>query len=69
MLVTLDLEVYKAVRRIIVPADLEFARFYKLLQSAFGWKNYHLYDFTIFGGEKHKLITRIVPFEDKPGVR
>jgi hypothetical protein len=64
LLVTLDLEVYKAVRRIIVPADLKFARLHKVLQSVFGWENYHLYDFTIFGGNKRKSIARIVPFED-----
>jgi len=64
LLVTLDLEVYKAVRRIIVPADLEFARLHKVLQSVFGWKNCHLYDFTIFGGNKRTPVTRIVPFED-----
>lgn len=64
LLVTLDLEVYKAVRRIIVPADLEFARFHKVLQSVFGWENHHLYDFTIFDGNTRKPVARIVPFED-----
>ena len=64
LLVTLDLEVYQAVRRIIVPADMEFARLHKVLQSVFGWENYHLYDFTIFGSNKHKPVARLVPFED-----
>ncbi|WP_366924329.1 plasmid pRiA4b ORF-3 family protein [Metallumcola ferriviriculae] len=64
LLVSLNLEVYKAVRRIIVPADLEFARLHKVLQSVFGWKNYHLYDFTIFDGNKRLPVARIVPFED-----
>lgn len=63
LLATLDLEIYKAVRRMIVPADLEFARFHKVLQSVFSWENYHLYDFTIFGG-KRLPVARIVPFED-----
>lgn len=54
LLITLDLNVYKAVRRIIVPADIEFAGLHKVLQSVFGWQNYHLYDFTIFGGNEHK---------------
>lgn len=63
LLVTLDLEVYKAVRRIIVPADIEFARLHKVLQSLFSWQNYHLYDFTIFGGKKRIPVARIVPFE------
>lgn len=64
LLITLDLEVYKAVRRMIVPADLEFARFHKVLQSVFDWQNYHLYDFTIFGSNKRKPVARIVPFKD-----
>ena len=64
LLVTLDLEIYQVVRRIIVPADLEFARLHKVLQSAFGWENCHLYDFAFFGRNKHKPVARIVPFED-----
>ncbi|MDD2619995.1 MAG: plasmid pRiA4b ORF-3 family protein [Syntrophomonadaceae bacterium] len=64
LLVTLDLEVYKAVRRIIVPADLEFVRLHKVLQSVFDWQNYHLYDFTIFDGNKRIPTARIVPFEE-----
>lgn len=64
LLVTLDLEVYKAVRRIIVPADLEFTRLHKVLQSVFSWENYHLYDFTMLGGDKRNPVARIVPFEN-----
>lgn len=64
LLVTLDLEVYKAVRRIIVPADLEFERLHKVLQVVFHWNNYHLYDFTIFDGSHRIPVVRLVPFED-----
>ncbi|KJS89897.1 plasmid pRiA4b ORF-3 family protein [Desulfosporosinus sp. BICA1-9] len=64
LLVTLDLEVYVAVRRIIVPADIEFARFHKVLQSVFDWQNCHLYDFTIFEGNKRIPVARIIPFEE-----
>ncbi len=64
LLVTLDLEVYKAVRRVIVPANLEFVRLHKLLQSVFGWQNCHLYDFTFFDGKNRTPVARIVPFED-----
>ncbi len=64
LLVTLDLEVYKAMRRIIVPADIEFARLHKVLQSVFNWESSHIYDFTILNGNKLKPIARIVPFED-----
>lgn len=64
LLITLDLQVYKAVRRIIVPADLDFARFHKVLQSVYSWENYHLYDFTILGGDGCSSIARIVPSRD-----
>ncbi|MBK5251922.1 MAG: plasmid pRiA4b ORF-3 family protein [Peptostreptococcaceae bacterium] len=64
LLVTLDLEVYKVVRRIIVPADLKFEQLHKVLQSVFSWKSYHLYDFTILGGDMHNPIARVVPDEE-----
>lgn len=38
LLVTLDLDVYKAVREIIVSADIQFKQLHKVLQSAFEWK-------------------------------
>ncbi len=52
LLVTLDLEIYKAVRRIIVPADIKFDRLHKVLQSVYGWRNYHEYEFTFFSGNR-----------------
>ncbi|MHB8962467.1 MAG: plasmid pRiA4b ORF-3 family protein [Saccharofermentanales bacterium] len=64
LLATLDLKEYKAVRRIIVPADMEFAALHKVLQSVFNWDNCHLYDFTIYGKSKSKRAARIVPFAD-----
>lgn len=64
LLVTLDLQVYKAVRRIIVPAYLEFARLHKVLQFVFDWQDYHLYDFTILDGKKRIPVARIVPSDD-----
>ncbi len=63
LLVTLDLEIYKATRRIIVPANLEFQQLHKVLQSVFNWYNYHLYDFTILDDENHP-VARLVPFEE-----
>lgn len=32
-------------RKIVVPADFTFSKFHKIIQIAFGWENYHLYDF------------------------
>lgn len=62
--ITLDLHLYKAVRSIIVPADIAFERLHKVLQLVFGWKNAHLYDFSVFDGESHEPVARLVPFEE-----
>ena len=61
--VILDLEAYKAVRRLIVPASFGLKNLHKVLQRVFGWQNYHLYDFTILD-HRGKLVSRMVPFED-----
>lgn len=64
MLVTLDLDVYKATRRLIVPADLEFSRLHKVLQDVFHWKGYHLYDFAVFDGKNREPVTRLIASEE-----
>ena len=64
LMVSLDLEVYKAERRIIVPANMEFAQFHRVLQYVFNWKNYHLYDFTIIDEKTKKAVVRMVPNEE-----
>lgn len=61
LLITLDLDLYKATRRVIVPANIEFANLHKVLQSIFGWRNYHLYDFVIEDGFGVPIV-RLVPF-------
>lgn len=66
LLVTLDLERYKAVRRIIVPTDIEFENLHYVLQRVFDWKNYHLYDFDIYAtANSRKKIASLVSFEDE----
>jgi len=64
LLVTLDLEIYKATRRLIVPADIEFAKLHKVLQRVFDWKNCHLHDFTVFDGKSGEPIERLVMSEE-----
>lgn len=64
LLVTLDLEVYKATRRIIVPADLKIAQLHRVLQSVFGWKDCHLYDFTVHANGKGRPTVRLAPSKD-----
>ncbi|WKY46084.1 plasmid pRiA4b ORF-3 family protein [Eubacteriaceae bacterium ES2] len=64
LLVTLNLEIYKAERRLIVPAKIEFSKLHIVLQSVYGWENYHLYDFVFYGDNKDEPVVRIVPFEN-----
>ncbi|MDR2088118.1 MAG: plasmid pRiA4b ORF-3 family protein [Clostridiales Family XIII bacterium] len=65
LLVTLDLEIYKATRRLIVPADIAFPRLHTVLQEAFRWDGAHLYDFRIFErGRKRKPAIRLVAGEE-----
>jgi len=64
LIVSLDLEAYKAERRIIVPANMKFAQFHKVLQYVFDWKNYHLYDFTIIDENTKRAVVRMVPTEE-----
>ena len=46
--IRLDLDGRDAVRRLRVPAVLSFERLHKLLQTAFGWRDCHLYSFGLF---------------------
>lgn len=62
--VTLDLDIYKAVRRIIVPADIKLKNLHKILQSIYNWRNCHLYDFRIPSRNDDDNMIRIVPFEE-----
>jgi len=64
LLVTLDLEIYKATRRLIVPADIEFTQLHKLLQEVFGWENCHLHDFTVLDIENRREVVRLVAHEE-----
>lgn len=64
LLISLDLEVYKAERRIIVPAKITLKDLHKVLQSVYSWKDYHLYDFIVLDSKKHKIISRFVPYEE-----
>ena len=57
-LMALDLENHKVWRRVIVPADITFMKFHNVIQDAFGWRNCHLYEFTIL--ESENPVARIV---------
>lgn len=49
--VTLMLENHNVWRRILVPLSMTFTRFHKVMQDAFGWKDYHLHEFYILDNE------------------
>ncbi len=51
--VTMDLERHSVWRRIAVPVNSRFSRLHRVLQAAFGWRDYHLHEFYIYGSEKH----------------
>lgn len=50
--VTLHLEGHTVWRRLVVPLHRTFSNLHEILQAAFGWKDYHLHEFTFYNGEK-----------------
>ena len=48
LIVTLDLEKYHVWRRLVVPVNRTFSQLHKILQMAFGWKDYHLHEFYLY---------------------
>ena len=46
--ITLALEDYYIKRRLVVPVNRTFSQLHRIIQEAFGWKNYHLYEFYIY---------------------
>ena len=46
--VTLYLEDYNIWRKLVVPLNITFTQLHKIIQAAFGWKDYHLHEFYIF---------------------
>ena len=57
------MDIYKATRRLIVPADISFQKFHHVLQEVFSWKNYHLYDFAVLD-DNGKPLVRLVTDEE-----
>jgi len=50
--VTLELENHQVWRRLVVPIGKKFDQLHDILQTAFGWKDYHLHDFTVYGEQE-----------------
>ncbi len=63
LLVTLDLYIYKATRRVIVPANIELTQLHYLLQHLYKWENRHLHDFRIVDSKTDLTIIRLVMSE------
>ncbi len=49
-------------RRVLLPESSDFEYFHLVIQVAFGWENYHLYQFSKDGYRSDEVIG--VPFED-----
>jgi len=49
-------------RRVVVPETFTFHRFHEVIQAAFGWENYHLYQFSSQGWGSEERIT--LPSDD-----
>jgi len=44
-------------RRVLVPENFTFDRLHQVIQAAFGWEDYHLYQFSPRGWGSYPLIT------------
>lgn len=65
LMATLDLGVYQARRRIIVPANIRFERLHRILQRVFRWSNYHMFDFSILDNQtKERAAVLVTSPED-----
>ena len=64
LLVSLDLQIYKATRRVIVPAGIELTQLHDLLQQLYNWENRHLHDFRLVDSVTGLPIVRLVMSEE-----
>lgn len=63
--VRLELADNDAIRRLIVPIDMTFTQFHKVLQAAFEWQDDHLFDFWLIEQEgKNKASVELVMNEE-----
>jgi hypothetical protein len=50
-------------RRVLVPAGITFHKLHKIIQAAFGWQNYHLFNFDFGDAVVHLPDYDYVPGE------
>ena len=67
--VTLQMENHNIWRRLVVPLNTTFSQFHKVLQAAFGWLDYHLHEFFIYGDEMQDISFINHPFYNKAGYK
>jgi len=62
--VTLRLENHQVWRRLVVPVNQTFNQLHQIIQTAFGWQDYHLHDFYVYGkavtGDHEKIRKPII---------
>ena len=66
LLVKLNLEKHQVWRRIAVPKHISFPDLHKTLQIVFGWKDYHLHEFSIFPSGPVDPNQRLLRGDRKP---
>ena len=64
LLVSLDLEVYRAIRRVIVPANITFTHLHDLIQTLFNWEDRHLHVFRFTHNSGNLPDVRLVMSEE-----
>ncbi|RXI96461.1 plasmid pRiA4b ORF-3 family protein [Anaerobacillus alkaliphilus] len=56
--ITLQLENFNVWRTLVVPTRVTFDQFHKIIQTAFGWRDWHLHEFSIT--DKNETVARLV---------
>ncbi|HHV75394.1 MAG TPA: plasmid pRiA4b ORF-3 family protein [Thermoanaerobacterium sp.] len=67
--VTLEIENHNIWRRLVVPINITFTQLHKVLQAAFGWQDYHLHEFFIYGNERQDVSFINHPSYSKDGYK
>jgi len=61
ILVSLDLGIYTATRRLVVPAGITFPQLHHVLQQSFGWGNIHMHGWHVFDAHSDKPAASLLP--------
>src|SRR5699024_9933374 len=64
LVVKLDLGEHSAWRKIVTPSDITFKQLHQILQLAFQWNDYHLYDFNIMDTRGNITLNIVSEYEE-----